>query len=239
MTETKTAHTADPWTVDASYAHSEAGGEYLIRSAVVTASGVGSIVGKAWERADADLFARSPELLRERAALYVELNERREKIKALELVSNSRAYQLRGANAGKLALREALAAIVPAYEAALERLAELGQGFGAAGSAKVLPDARKALEEPAPFPVTETAGAREAFQMMARLWRDADARAVRADERAREATARAERAEDRAATLAEAAGFGLEALRRLRSTFPDTNCGCTIETLEDALQEGC
>jgi hypothetical protein len=44
-------------------------------------------------------------------------------------------------------LASALQGIIPAYEAALERLCELGQGFGACMSVKVLPDARAAIEQ--------------------------------------------------------------------------------------------
>ena len=40
----------------------------------------------------------------------------------------------------------ALQAMAPAYVAALDRLAELGQGFGACASAKVLPDAPAAID---------------------------------------------------------------------------------------------
>ena len=42
-------------------------------------------------------------------------------------------------------LLAALQAIVPAYEAALERLCELGQGFGQVMSTRVLPAARDAI----------------------------------------------------------------------------------------------
>lgn len=56
-----------------------------------------------------------------------------------------------GANARLIAaapdLASALQGIIPAYEAALERLCELGQGFGACMSVKVLPDARAAIEQ--------------------------------------------------------------------------------------------
>ena len=45
------------------------------------------------------------------------------------------------------ALLAALQDIIPAYEAALERLCELGQGFGPCASAKVLPAARDAVEQ--------------------------------------------------------------------------------------------
>ena len=57
----------------------------------------------------------------------------------------------RDANARLIAaapdLASALQGIIPAYEAALERLCELGQGFGACMSVKVLPAARAAIEQ--------------------------------------------------------------------------------------------